>query len=760
MSCMARNKERVSLVIPAHNEEKRIYSSLMKLSNFFSEKEYDYEIIVSEDGSTDRTYEIVKNFSKKDKRVKVLHSDKKLGKGGGIIKGFKKTTGDIVIFSDADLSSPPTEMVKLIEEINSGADIAIASRRIKHSQIIKKRPLMKKIGSLIFNILVNFLFHLNIKDTQCGLKAIKKNSLKKILPKLTRKGWELDVELLFRARQNNLRISEVPVVWSHKEASKFSFFSDSYKMGVGLVGLWFKEMFNKFDLFFLLTILLFFFGCLFLLGYNPEADEGTHNLLALFFYNFINDWIKSPTISFDKIYEYTITYIVYYPKLSLYYPPLYHVILSFTYRLFGISSFTGDLTTLFFSLGTVSLIFIFSKKILKNSKIGIVSVLIFLFSPMILYLSIKTLTDIPMLFLSFLSIYFYLLSLKTNRTRYFVISSFIFSLSFLTKWNTILLLPIIFLYTLLEHRQSLKKLILSFILVIILLSPYFLILQKAGALYIPLKSSMIEPGYREGDPQYTSIEGWLYYPRKLSELYFTPIILVLSLFSLVIYCKKREKYWKLFLVWFVVCLLFFTWLPNKNPRYILLIIPSLLFPLSNFVLSYPKKIKMTLLSLIFIILLVSNYMYLKQFMYITDFSSVVNEVTKEDGNIFLASETSWFYSSAFMYKLASVESVPQKKVFRPCVLNYYNISEFLEKEGIRYVIITEPYSKDYEGYIKTIEESPELVPLKIIEGNNRIVIYNNTEYRPSKSMCNYVCLLEDWVCSNHTIPSEALNFIF
>ncbi len=528
-------------------------------------------------------------------------------------------------------------------------------------------------------------------------------------------------------------------------------------MGGSVIDLYFREISNKFDLLFLFILLLFFSGSLFLLGFNPSADEGTHNLLALFFYNFINDWVKFPTISFDKIYDYTITYIVHYPKLSLYYPPLFHIILSFAYRVFGISSFTGDLTTLFFSLGTITLMFIFSKKFLKNSKIGVISTLTFILLPMVLYLSVKTRTDIPTLFLFSLSIYFYLLSLETNKTKHFIASSFIFSLAALTKWNTILSLPIIFLYTFLEHKQSLKKLILSFILVIILLSPYLLLAQKAGFLFLPLKSSMVEAGYREGDPQYTSIEGWLYYPQKLSEVYFTLPIFVLSLFSLMIYCKKREKYWKLFLIWFIVCFLFFTWLPNKNPRYILLIIPSLLFPLSKFILSSPGIIKIPLLLIIFIILLISSYTYLKPFTYVTDFPSIINEVTKGDGNILLASETDWFYSSTFMFNLASANGVPQKKVFRSCVLNQHNITELLEREGIRYIFVAVPSAKEYENNIKIIEEDPTLVPLRTVGEKNKVIIYNNTKYRPSKSTCNYICLLEDWACSNYTIPTEALK---
>jgi hypothetical protein len=546
-------------------------------------------------------------------------------------------------------------------------------------------------------------------------------------------------------------------MWSHKKTSKFSLFKDSYRMGASVVNMWFKEILNKNNLLFIIISVLFFSGCLFLLGSNPAADEGTHNLLGLFFFNFINDWIKYPTLSFNKIYDYTMSYLVYYPKLSLYYPPLFHIILSFTYRVFEISSTTGDLTTLFFSVGAGTLMYLFSKNFLKNPKIGLVSALIFFLSPMILRLSVKTLTDIPTLFFFFSSIYIYFLSLKTNKTKYFVVSSFVFSLAFLTKWNTALALPIILLYTLLEQRESLKKLILSFILIGVLLSPYILLAYKAGFLLLPLKSSLVEAGYNEGDPQYTSIGGWLYYPLKLSEKYFTFPIFILSLFSLTLYSKNREKHWKLFLVWFLVCYLFFTWLPNKDPRYILLIIPPLIIPLSRLILSTPQIIKIPLLFFICVFLLVSSYMHLKPFMYVTDFPSVVDEVTKEDGNILLASETNWFYSSSFMFNLASTNNIPEKKVFRPCILDDYNISEILQNEGIRYVIITDPSYEMYEKNIEIVKETSSLVLLKTIGKTNKIMIYNNTKYHTTDSKCNYVCLLEDWICSNYTIPNEVLK---
>jgi dolichyl-phosphate beta-glucosyltransferase len=742
----------LSIVIPAYNEEKRIEDSLKKLINHFSKKKFDYEIIVSEDGSTDRTCKIVKSFMKKNKRVKLLHSKTRQGKGGGVIKGFKESTGDILIFTDVDLACPASEFDKLIDEINHGSDVAIAARRLEGSKIIVERSLLKKIASKGFNILVNFLFNFGTKDTQCGLKAIKKEALNKILSKLTLKGWAFDIELLLRARQNNLKITEVPVVWSRKEKTKFSFFKNSFEMGIDVLGLWFKEKFNRFNLAFTLILISFFLSCLFLFGSTPIADEGTHNLIALFFYDFVNYFLTNPTFSFNKIYNYAISYLINYPKLSLYYPPLFHVFLSFMYRIFGISFFTGSLSSLLFSSATLIFVFKFSKNYLKSSEIGLISSIFFVICPIIIYLSIKAMTDIPVFFFFFISIYLYLLAINTNKTKYFIISSVFSTLGLLTKWNVALIFPIIFCYSLFENKKTIKKLILSFILVVMLLSPYLYLSYKAGLLFLPLKTSMITAGYTEKDPQYTSLEGWLYYPVTLSNNYFTLPIFILSLFSLVYYLKKKQKYWKLFLIWFLVTYLFFTWLPNKDPRYILPIWPSLIFPLATLLKSMNIKLKFVALILIIILLLNVNYFYLQPtFRHKTGFNSVIDKVIEKDGNILLASETSWFYSSSFMFELASKEGRFVRKVFRPCVLDNFDLKDLLDNQGIRYVIITDPIREQHKQSIQKINQLSQLQYLSgIIDKETKVFIYENIDYKPSDSKCNYICISNEWVCQNTT----------
>jgi len=211
---------KISLVIPAHNEEKRIKKVLELYISYFSKNYSEYEIIVICDGYDD-TAKIVRNISNKNNYINLFKFTTKLGKGGGIIEGFKRVTGEIIGFIDADGSVNPSDFGKLITELEK-VDCAIASRRLFESKITKKHPLKRRVSSRVFNILVNIMFGLGIKDTQCGAKVFKKDVIKKVLPKIKSRGFEFDVELLWRIKREGFLIKEVPIEWQHKDGSTFS----------------------------------------------------------------------------------------------------------------------------------------------------------------------------------------------------------------------------------------------------------------------------------------------------------------------------------------------------------------------------------------------------------------------------------------------------------------------------------------------------------------------------------------------------------
>ncbi len=216
MSSAARPE--LSIVIPAYNEEDRIGGVLKKYANFHS----SYEIIVVCNGCTDATVSIVEEMTRNDARIKLLVFKEKLGKGGAIIEGFKASVGKMIGFIDADESVGTADFTKLIEAARSNCDGAIASRRMKGARIPVKQPLRRRIASRAFNVLVKLIFGLTFEDTQCGAKIFRREVVEAILGDLRSRGFEFDVELLWRMKMNGYRVLEVPITWRYDRGSKFS----------------------------------------------------------------------------------------------------------------------------------------------------------------------------------------------------------------------------------------------------------------------------------------------------------------------------------------------------------------------------------------------------------------------------------------------------------------------------------------------------------------------------------------------------------
>ncbi|KCZ71869.1 glycosyl transferase [Candidatus Methanoperedens nitroreducens] len=210
---------KLSLIIPAYNEEKRINKVISSYS-FFLDKKYDYELIVVCDGD-DNTPRIVQGMMADNPRIKLLEFSERQGKGGAILQGLRESCGEVVGFVDSDEAVSPGEFERLIDALDC-TDCAIASRRVKGAQISVNQPLKRRISSRMFNILVNLLFGLGIRDTQCGAKVFKREVLDLLLPVFKTRGFEFDVELLWRIKNADFKIKEVPITWKHEEGSTFS----------------------------------------------------------------------------------------------------------------------------------------------------------------------------------------------------------------------------------------------------------------------------------------------------------------------------------------------------------------------------------------------------------------------------------------------------------------------------------------------------------------------------------------------------------
>jgi glycosyltransferase involved in cell wall biosynthesis len=202
-----------SVIIPSYNEEDYIESNLIKTIKELDKNGINYELIVIEE-SSDRTPEIVSQLSKKYRKLRHLHFDKRLGKGRAIEKGVKASKGQFIIFTDADLSTDLSS-IKLIIENLSHYDIVVGSRY--HPLSKSNRTFLRLLLSRAYSICVRVLLGItHPRDLQCGMKGFRKGVVLKIMPLIRNKGFFWDTEFLFYAKRLNCRIKEVPVIWVEK----------------------------------------------------------------------------------------------------------------------------------------------------------------------------------------------------------------------------------------------------------------------------------------------------------------------------------------------------------------------------------------------------------------------------------------------------------------------------------------------------------------------------------------------------------------
>ena len=176
------------------------------------------EIIVVDNGSADATGILVHRI--RDPRVRLLSFPQKLGKGGAILQGFRAAQGDVIGFSDADQAVAPADFQRLIWH-TWHADGVISSRRVTGSRIAVRQPFSRRFFSRGFNLLVNLLFSLHLKDTQCGAKVLRREALLPVLPLVHTTGFAFDIGLLWQLKQKGYSIVEVPVSWRHESGGSF-----------------------------------------------------------------------------------------------------------------------------------------------------------------------------------------------------------------------------------------------------------------------------------------------------------------------------------------------------------------------------------------------------------------------------------------------------------------------------------------------------------------------------------------------------------
>ncbi len=221
---------RLSIVIPAYNESARIESTLERVLQCVDQRSWDAEILVVDDGSSDDTVAIVGRWMESHERLHLIRNRGNRGKGYSVRNGLLQSAGDIVMFTDADLSAPIEEAEHLVAAIDAGADVAIGSRWLEKQKQTITQPMYRRFFGRCFNWVTRKVMGLPYRDTQCGFKAFQRDAAQTIFRLQTIEGWGFDPEILFIARKLRYKIVEVPVTWGHDERSRISYLKDGTKM--------------------------------------------------------------------------------------------------------------------------------------------------------------------------------------------------------------------------------------------------------------------------------------------------------------------------------------------------------------------------------------------------------------------------------------------------------------------------------------------------------------------------------------------------
>jgi len=488
-----------------------------------------------------------------------------------------------------------------------------------------------------------------------------------------------------------------------------------------------------------LIVILFFIS-----SDNLNPDEATHSLVAKFIKDFILDWLKDPTLSYKKLYDYAISYLVHYPKLSLHYPPLLHILIAFGYMIFGTSVLVGRLVVVIFSVAFLYLVKECTYKISKNEGASLIAPLIFMSSSLFIYSSIAATQEILFLFFFTLTIFLYwkLLDEDNNKNKLLAIASTV--LCIFSKWQAVLIVPVILAFVYFENKNKIKKILIPLIVSLLILTPYYLLLYKTGLLFVPLSYTI---NADVGDPTWKEPAGWLFYIKAFLLEQF-PVIGIILLVSTIYYIKEKKYGWKLFLVWIVIVYLAMTFIHNKDTRYDINMMPAFVIPSSIVIANFCKKQYKKLLP-IFFILLIAQFAYTVQnnIIYLQNAESISKYVVSNaKGNIL----TDFIQ---FTFEIAKIDGF-KHQIIRDCAIKDSNdtYEKTLNRYGVEYIILKKDNGDAFYKYVFTSGKF-----IKEMESGD-VVVFRNKNFMPTqqKELCNYICSTKTVVCTSYSNPKDAL----
>ncbi|MDI6845511.1 MAG: glycosyltransferase family 2 protein [Candidatus Saccharicenans sp.] len=224
------NRPYLSIVIPAFNEEKRIGFTLFLIKDYLESRKIEAEVILVDDGSQDRTAGVAREVMADYPRFRLIQLPVNRGKGAAVRTGMLEASGELILFTDADLSTPIEEMEKLLPLAREGYEVVIGSRALPGSEIKKRQGWLRERMGKFFNLLVRLLVLGGFRDTQCGFKLFRREAARNVFSRLQTDGFAFDVEALVLALSAGYRVAEVPVVWINHPESRVRLFRSSLKM--------------------------------------------------------------------------------------------------------------------------------------------------------------------------------------------------------------------------------------------------------------------------------------------------------------------------------------------------------------------------------------------------------------------------------------------------------------------------------------------------------------------------------------------------
>ncbi|MDD1723966.1 MAG: glycosyltransferase family 2 protein [Methanospirillum sp.] len=224
----------ISAVIPVYNDRESLARAIPVSLEYLDRITRIFELIITEDASTDGSYELARSWAERDQRIKVRHRDKRLGRGSALNEAVLSATGDIFCYFDVDMATDMTHLSELITSIRKGYDIAIGSRLLKESRITRSPD--REMKSRGYNLLVRLCIGGDVRDHQCGFKAFNRMKLLELLPSIQDTHWFWDTELLAYAERRGYRIKELPVVWKEGPGTTVKT-RDILLMGRSILGL-------------------------------------------------------------------------------------------------------------------------------------------------------------------------------------------------------------------------------------------------------------------------------------------------------------------------------------------------------------------------------------------------------------------------------------------------------------------------------------------------------------------------------------------